>query len=259
MVESRGTRGPASRLQTREMFALLRRAGRFRDEETAEHVERMSRTCALIARQLGFSPQQSLDLQVASAMHDIGKIGIPDAVLLKPGALSHEERALIERHTEIGYQILSGSGDPIIQLAATVALTHHERVDGHGYPDRLTAEKIPLCGRIAAVADAFDALTHDRVYRPAMPIDTALAIMHQGSGTQFDAPVLQALEAVLPKVLQVGRRYRTRTGEQPGTRYRSGSATTAETGRPRSARSRRPTAPRLSVASEWMHGVRPTA
>jgi putative two-component system response regulator len=241
------------------MFALLTRAGRFRDEETAEHVERMSRTCALIARRLGFTPQQAADLQIASAMHDIGKIGIPDAVLLKPGALSAEERAMIERHTEIGHQILSGPRDPVMRLAATIALTHHERVDGYGYPDALRADEIPLCGRIAAVADVFDALTHDRVYRPAMQIDDALTIINRESGTQFDKTVLAAFGAVLPDVLDIRRRYPNRAGDQPGSRYRGQPQRTTKKQRARSARPPQPAArTRSSLITAPMRAIRPT-
>lgn len=193
--------------RTREIFACLARVGRFRDEETAEHVERMSRTCALIARRLGLSQRECAKLRSASAMHDIGKIGVPDAVLLKPGPLDAEERAMIELHPEIGHQILSGSRDPAMRLAATIALTHHERVDGGGYPRGFRGRRIPLPGRIAAVADVFDALTHDRVYRQALSIDAALETVREGRGTQFDPDVLDAFEAVLPKVLELRDRY----------------------------------------------------
>jgi putative two-component system response regulator len=168
-------------------------------------------------------------------MHDIGKIGIPDAVLLKPAALDAEERAIMERHAEIGHEILSGSSDPVMQLAATIALTHHERVDGQGYPRGLRNGLIPLCGRIAAVADVFDALTHDRGYRPAMSIDDALLIMHQDRGSQFDCSVLDAFHEVFPRVLKVHRRYRNSPKAPPGIRYRGGSPSTSNGRRMRSS------------------------
>ncbi len=202
-----GVRSERDPGRTKEIFACLARVGRFRDEETAEHVERMSRTCALIGRRLGLSQRDCVKLRSASAMHDIGKIGVPDAVLLKPGPLDAEERAMIELHPEIGHQILSGSRDPEMRLAATIALTHHERLDGRGYPRGLRGRRIPLPGRIAAVADVFDALTHDRVYRQALTIDAALETVRQGRGTQFDPDVLDAFEAVLPKVLALRDRY----------------------------------------------------
>lgn len=189
----------------REIVACLTRAGRFRDEETAEHVERMSRTCSLIARQLGWTAHACEDLRIASSLHDLGKIGVPDAVLLKPGPLSTDERAVMERHPQIGHAILAGSTDPLIRLAATIALTHHERVDGTGYPARVDGDRIPLAGRIAAVADVFDALTRDRVYRAAMTIEQALSVLSSGRGTQFDPDVLDAFETVFPAVLQIHR------------------------------------------------------
>ena len=221
MGATSGTRSGAAQHRSREIFACLARAGRFKDEETGEHVERMSRTCALIGRRLGLTQRQASNLKRASAMHDIGKIGVPDAILLKPAALDPEERAMIELHPEIGHQILSGSRDSVMRLAATVALTHHERVDGGGYPRRLRRDDIPLAGRIAAVADVFDALTHDRVYRPALTIEDALAILREGRGTQFDPRVLDAFQVVLPKVLEIRRRYPNPAGHRPGSLYPS--------------------------------------
>ena len=190
-----------------ELLSRLARAGRFRDEETAEHVERMSRSCALIARSLGWDEEACHNLRAASAMHDIGKVGVPDEVLRKPGALAPEERALIETHAQVGHDILAGSGDAVLDLAATIALTHHERFDGDGYPQELRGEAIPLAGRIAAVADVFDALTHDRVHRAALTVPDALEVLRKGSGTQFDPAVVQAFEAVLPEVEQVRQLY----------------------------------------------------
>ncbi len=190
-------------LGARELFDGLTRAIWFRDRATAEHLDRTSRTCALIARQLGFDEPECRDLVIASSMHDIGKLGVPDEVLFKPGNLNEEERSLIDRHAEIGHQILSGPRDPITRLAASIALTHHERVDGRGYPHGLRDGVIPLCGRIAAVADVFDALIHDCAYRPAMPVPDAVAMLERGRGIQFDAAVLDAFERVLPQVLEI--------------------------------------------------------
>ena len=190
-----------------DVLDCLIRAGRFRDEETSEHVERVSRSCGLIARELSWSVADCATLRVASAMHDIGKVGVPDAVLRKPGKLTSRERTSIERHAEIGYEILSGSGDEVLEMAATIAISHHERMDGHGYPKGLAAEEIPLAGRITAVADVFDALTHDRVYRSAETSEAALEIMQVGDGTQFDSNVLTAFRKVLPEVEQVRELY----------------------------------------------------
>ena len=185
----------------------LARAGRFRDEETAEHVERMSRSCALVARQLGWDARRCSELRAASAMHDIGKVGVPDSILRKPDKLAPEERPLVQAHATIGHEILSGSSDPVIELAATIALTHHERFDGSGYPSGLTGDAIPIAGRIAAVADVFDALTHDRVYRSAFSIHESLETLRRGRGTQFDPAVVDAFDAVLPEIEAVRALY----------------------------------------------------
>jgi len=199
--EDRGATGAEGVLER------LARAGSFHDEESAEHVERMSRTCALVARELGWAGPECSTLRVAAAMHDIGKVGVPDAILQKQGTLSPDERRTVEAHTEIGHEILAGSGNPVLELAATVALTHHERHDGGGYPRGLSAEEIPQAGRIAAVADFFDALTHDRVYRSAFSVPDALDQLRTGRGSQFDPEVVTAFEAALPEIEAVRELY----------------------------------------------------
>jgi HD-GYP domain-containing protein (c-di-GMP phosphodiesterase class II) len=200
------------RARAREFLASLRIAARFRDVETAEHVERVGRTCALIGEQLGLGATCCRRLGVASALHDIGKIMVPNALLRKPGPLDAQERAMVERHAEIGHNILTRSSDPTMQLAATIALTHHERVDGQGYPRGLRGEQIPMPGRIAAVADVFDALTHDRVYRAALSVPQALSILEEGCGAHFDPRVLDAFAIVLSQVLDVRERHPDRLG-----------------------------------------------
>ena len=190
-----------------EVLERLARAGRFRDEETAEHVERMSRSCGLIARALGWDAGECNKLRAASAMHDIGKVGVPDAILRKPGRLDSAERVLVQAHAQIGHDILSGSNDDVLILAATIALTHHEAWDGTGYPRRLAGEEIPLPGRIAAVADVFDALTHDRVYRRAHGVEETVRRLRAESGTHFDPDVVVAFEEVLPEIDQVRQLY----------------------------------------------------
>jgi putative two-component system response regulator len=130
-------------------------------------------------------------IRTAGAMHDIGKIGIPESILLKPGPLTPGERLEMQRHPEIGYRILAGSSVVLLQVAATIAWTHHEWFDGSGYPRGLAGDDIPLVGRIAAVADVFDALTRDRVYRARMSREEALVIMHEGRGVHFDPAVLE--------------------------------------------------------------------
>lgn len=199
--EDRGATGAEGVLER------LARAGSFRNEESAEHVERVSRTCALVARELGWAGPECSTLRVAAAMHDIGKVGVPDAILQKEGTLSPEERRAVEAHTQIGYEILAGSDNPVLELAATVALTHHERYDGEGYPRRLKAEEIPQAGRIAAVADVFDALTHDRVYRSAFSVPAALDELRTGRGSQFDPEVVAAFETALPEIEAVRELY----------------------------------------------------
>lgn len=214
VIES-GDESAAGLLGVEGILERLARAGRFRDEETAEHVERMSRASALIARALGWGEAECLELRAASALHDLGKVGVPDAILRKPGQLAAHERAVIETHPTIGHEILTGSGDPVMDLAATVALTHHERFDGQGYPRGLGGEEIPLAGRIAAVADVFDALTHDRVYRPAFSVDEAVERLRQGRGTQFDPAVVDAFEEVLPEIDAIRRRYPDSDPDEP--------------------------------------------
>ncbi len=190
-----------------QVLERLARAGRFKDEETAEHVERVSRSCALIARSFGWDAAECAKLRAASAMHDLGKVGVPDAVLRKPGRLNAEERKLIEAHAEIGHHILTGSGDELLEYAATIALSHQERFDGTGYPNGLQGDAIPLAGRIVAVADVFDALTHDRVYRGAFSVREAVKMVHDESASHFDPAVVEAFEAVRPEIEGLMRDY----------------------------------------------------
>lgn len=198
-------RGQAELLGSREQtISRLAAAVTLRDGGTAEHTHRMSRYCAVLARTLGLPRERCELLRIASTMHDIGKVATPDAILLKAGALTDQERAEIERHAEIGHTILSGSGSDLLELAATIALSHHERWDGSGYPRGLAGEEIPLEGRIAAIADVFDALISDRPYRPAMPLPDAMAILRAGRGTHFDPQVLDAFEASIDELVTLG-------------------------------------------------------
>ena len=186
----------ALRRSQEEMARRLSAAAEHRDGTTGRHIERVSVYCELVARKLGLDDATCESLRLASPLHDVGKIGIPDEILLKPGVLTDEERTAIERHAEIGHDMLAGSGSELLDLAATIALTHHERYDGRGYPRRLRGEAIPLEGRIVAVADVFDALTSDRVYRPAFEPSVAIGLMREGRGTQFDPAVLDAFLAL---------------------------------------------------------------
>jgi putative two-component system response regulator len=197
-----------------ETIRRLSRAVEYRDPETGDHIERMSAYCALLARQLGLDSDAML---IASPMHDVGKIAVPDRILLKPGPLTPDERREMERHAQVGYELLAGSDSESLELAATIAWTHHERFDGGGYPRGLVAGAIPLVGRIAGVADVFDALTSDRVYRRALSIDDAVATMQSDRGTHFDPDVLDAFLDSLDEVAAIRERT-TRNHAKPAAR-----------------------------------------
>ena len=161
-----------------------------RDLETGAHIRRIGEFSAFLADAHGLSPEDVEAIRLAAPMHDVGKVAIPDSVLLKPGKLDPDERELVERHAEIGHDILAGSTAQLLDLAAEIALIHHEKVDGSGYPNGLQGDDIPIAGRIVAVADVYDALTSDRPYRPALSVDEAVRIMVAGRGTHFDAELL---------------------------------------------------------------------
>jgi putative two-component system response regulator len=184
-----------SRLETVHKLSL---AVEMRDQVTGHHLSRMGAYCEEIARRMHL-PEEVCDIiSLAAQMHDIGKVAIPDRILLKRGPLTEEERAVVETHAEIGKQILQGSESPIMRLAEAIAWTHHEKVDGSGYPCGLEGEEIPVHGRIAAVADVYDALTRDRPYRQAMPVADATALMAEGRGTHFDEEVLDVFMNAVP-------------------------------------------------------------
>jgi response regulator RpfG family c-di-GMP phosphodiesterase len=175
-----------------EVLARLALAAEYRDDATQEHAWRIGRTCGLLAGAVGLDGGQAELIERAAPLHDIGKIGIPDAILLKPGGLTPSEYAEMQAHTTIGTEILSGSGSALLELAQQIALTHHERWDGSGYPTGLRGEEIPIAGRIAAIADVFDALTHERPYKPAWSVDRAVGEVLAGQGRQFDPDVVDA-------------------------------------------------------------------
>jgi putative two-component system response regulator len=178
------------RLSREETIQRLAIAAEYRDSSTAQHIKRMSHYCELLARRYGLSPDRCDLIRTASPMHDIGKIGTPDHVLLKPGKFTPEEFKVITQHTEIGYRILAGSDSDLLKVAAVIAWTHHERYDGTGYPRGLVGEDIPLEGRITAIADNFDALTTQRVYKPAFEFDHAKDLMLRERGKHFDPNLL---------------------------------------------------------------------
>ncbi|HEX3510235.1 MAG TPA: HD domain-containing phosphohydrolase [Solirubrobacteraceae bacterium] len=175
-----------------EILDRLALAAEYRDDDTQEHAWRLGRTCALLALSLGLPGTEVELLRRAAPLHDIGKIGIPDAILLKPSQLTEEEFERIKTHTTIGAEILSGSRSPLLRMAEQIAISHHERWDGTGYPFGLSGEEIPLPGRIVAVADVFDALTHRRPYKSAWEVSDAVAEISRQASKQFDADVVTA-------------------------------------------------------------------
>lgn len=186
-----------------ETIHRLTLAAEFRDDETGAHIQRMSHYCGLLAQKVTGDAEQAEVLQLASVMHDVGKIGIPDSILLKPRKLTPDEYEAMKQHAELGHRILSGGSSELLQLAASIALTHHEKVDGSGYPHGLAGDDIPIEGRIAAIADVFDAVTTDRVYRKAFTLAEALQIMREGRGTHFDAELLDVFFDSMDLVLRI--------------------------------------------------------
>ena len=182
------------KLKAREREIVLRlcRAVDYYDGSTSDHLGRMAHYCYIIAQELGFPAETCEFLHLAAHMHDVGKIGIPTSILLKPGKLTGEERTEMEQHTLFGEKILEGSSSPLIQLAAIIAGSHHEKWDGSGYPRRLEGSDIPVAGRIAAVADVFDALTTKRSYKPAWPIEDARQYLLDQRGKHFDPACIDA-------------------------------------------------------------------
>ncbi len=185
----------------------LARAAEFRSDETAQHIRRMSLYCELLARALGHEPERCELIRIASPMHDIGKIGTPDRILMKMDKLTSEEFDKMKEHTIVGYRILAGSSSEMLQLAAEIAYTHHEKWAGTGYPRGLVGEEIPLNGRIAAITDVFDALMNPRCYKPAFSLEKTRAIMDRGSGRHFDPYLLTVFWEHLDEVMEIHRRY----------------------------------------------------
>ncbi|MCX8085782.1 MAG: response regulator [Rhodocyclaceae bacterium] len=193
----------------REAIFLLAKAAEYRDPETGAHILRMAHYSRLIGERLGLA-EEELDLLLEAApMHDIGKVGIPDAILLKPGRLDEREFAIMKRHAEIGWKILAshGSGNRLLAMAAEIAHAHHEKFDGSGYPQGLAGAAIPLAGRIVAVADVFDALTSPRPYKRAWSLEEATAFLREQSGKHFDPACVEAFFAVWERVLEIRERF----------------------------------------------------
>lgn len=190
-----------------ETTVRLSQAAEYKDKETGSHIKRMGYYTVAIAKAMGLPPQDIEAMLYAAPMHDIGKIGIPDRILLKPGALDEQEWEVMKQHTVIGRNILSGSDSFVIQMADEIASAHHEKWDGSGYPNGLKGSEIPLWGRISAIADVFDALTTERPYKKAFSLDQSLEILKQCRGTHFDPDVFDAFFSVLDEILEIRRRY----------------------------------------------------
>jgi methanogenic corrinoid protein MtbC1 len=182
-----------------ETVRRLSMAVEFRDEDTGAHIERIGRLSTLLAEQIGMDAEFCERLSHAAPLHDVGKVAIPDSILLKPGPLTAEERAIIETHAEEGHRLLRGSSSSILELATSIALSHQEKWDGTGYPRGLGGEAIPIEGRIVAIADVFDALTSDRVYRKAFSVEEAVQMMREQRGLHFDPVLLDAFMEVLDR------------------------------------------------------------
>ncbi len=221
----------------REVVQCLATVGEYRDNDTGKHIIRVGRYAEVIAKQLGLEAEFSARIRAAAPLHDIGKVGIPDHILLKPGQLDAAEfeamqahavygalmcaqnldgsRGSASTHSEIGRAIAGIENSPILKMAATIAYTHHERWDGSGYPQQLRGADIPVEGRITAVADVFDALTQERPYKPAFPIEKSLEIIRQQSGTQFDPEVVEAFFAARDQIIAIYHEYQERSDAPP--------------------------------------------
>lgn len=204
MVRARTEELNQTRLQ---IIRNLGRASEFRDNETGRHVIRVSHYCRLLARAIGLSEEDSDLIFQASPMHDIGKIGIPDKILLKPARLDEEETRIMREHAVIGAEILGEYRSRLLDMARIIALTHHEKWDGSGYPHGLRQEDIPLAGRITALADVFDALTSERPYKSSWPVEDAVEYINREAGKHFDPHLVSMFNAALPQILEFRDEY----------------------------------------------------
>jgi putative two-component system response regulator len=193
---------------------MLGQAGHYNDTDTGVHIWRMAAYSAALARALDWPLERSELLRDAAAMHDTGKIGIPDSILKAPRKLTPDEWVIMKQHTSIGHSILSHSDTPLFQIAAEVALSHHEKWDGSGYPEGLAGAAIPDTARVVAIADVFDALTMRRPYKPAWSIEQAIQTMQADSGKHFDPQMLQAFVAILDEILDIKHSWDAKEAEE---------------------------------------------
>jgi putative two-component system response regulator len=207
MIEMLKKRNRELETARREIVVRLGRAAEYRDNETGMHVIRMSNYSAALARAAKL-PEEQCDLILqASPMHDVGKIGIRDNVLLKPGKLEGDEWTNMKTHVDIGVSILSGGDSKIIQLAQEIAATHHEKYDGSGYPKGLKGEEISISGRIVPICDVFDALTSVRPYKKAWTVEDAIDLLKQEKGKHFDPALVDMFISILPEILEIRERH----------------------------------------------------
>lgn len=198
-----------------ELVMRLSKAAEYRDPETGAHIERMARYSALITRRLGLPEETAEQLELAAPMHDVGKVGIPDLILLKPDRLTETEFVIMKQHAAFGWEILKDSPSRLVQLAAIIALSHHEKFDGSGYPGGLAGAAIPIEGRIVAVADVFDALTSTRPYKTPWPVDKAVAFLTEQRGRHFDPACVDAFLSGLDEVLRIMAAFKDHAEEAP--------------------------------------------
>jgi putative two-component system response regulator len=187
----------------RDAIHMLGHAGHFNDTDTGVHIWRMAAYAGLIASSYGLDAEQCALIEMAAPMHDTGKIGIPHAILKKPAKLSAEEWVVMKTHSRMGHDILCQSDAPVFQMAAEIALHHHERWDGSGYPDNLQGLDIPVSARVVALADVFDALTMQRPYKEAWPLEQVVATLRASAGSHFEPALVQAFDAVLPRICEL--------------------------------------------------------
>ncbi|MEW6263720.1 MAG: HD domain-containing phosphohydrolase [Thermodesulfobacteriota bacterium] len=215
-------RATLQRLEEASLDTIMRlsKAGEFKDEDTGAHIVRISRFAAVVAKRLGLGEQTATRILYAAPMHDIGKIGVPDHILLKPGPLDSDELAIMKNHTRIGADILGSARSGFLQLAEVIALTHHEKWDGTGYPLGLKGKTIPLAGQVTAIVDVFDALTSRRPYKPAFSLERTYEIIVAGKGRHFCPEVVEAFFQVREEIEAIRDEYRDNTEKMPVGRQR---------------------------------------
>jgi len=190
-----------------DMVRRLGQASEHRDNETGMHIIRMSIACEILTRAMGMSEQFAQNMLEASPLHDLGKIGIPDNALLKNGKLNGDEWLIMKTHTTIGFDLLKDHASEIVVLAQSIALNHHEKWDGSGYPNGLKGDKIPIEARIAAICDVFDALTSARPYKKPWPIEDVVAFIKENSGSHFDPKITDVFIRIIPELVKLSKEY----------------------------------------------------